>query len=118
MAESKRVICAATDLTEGGRAIRFSIQQSKESVSCFTVRFDGAVYAYVNCCPHRGTELDWRPGEVFDQSGLYLICATHGAMFDPTSGECIAGPCLGARLTALPIEEQDGVIALARHGQS
>jgi len=32
-----------------------------------------------------------------------LICSTHGALYEPISGRCTAGPCVGDRLTALPL---------------
>lgn len=112
MADAKRLICESTALLEGGKATRFDLPDGHGSTPCFTVRFDSKVFAYVNRCPHRGTELDWEPGKVFDETGLYLICATHGAMFDPQSGLCISGPCQGARLQALPIEEHDGAVTI------
>ena len=76
------------------------------------VRHRGRVYGYVNRCAHIGVEMDWRPGEFFDDSGLYLICATHGAVYRPETGECIAGPCRGARLEPLDVVELDGGIYL------
>lgn len=74
----------------------------------FAVRKDGKAYAYLNNCPHQGTELDWQEGEFFDESTLYLICATHGAVFYPDSGFCCAGPCKGRSLIKVPVEERDG----------
>ena len=118
MARAKRLICRSSALQEGGKAVRFDLPDGHGSVSCFTVRFDGIVYAYVNSCPHRGTELDWNPGEVFDESGLYLICATHGATFDPQTGQCLSGPCLGACLKALPVEEHGDVVTIWRRAHS
>ena len=111
MADTPRIVCPAAALAEGGRAVRFDLAES-EPLPCFVVRFDGKVRAYVNSCPHRGTELDWNPGEVFDDSGLYLICATHGAMFEPVSGLCVAGPCKGARLKSVGVVEENGTVML------
>jgi nitrite reductase/ring-hydroxylating ferredoxin subunit len=53
-------------------------------------------------------ELDWKPGEFFDSSQLYLICATHGALFDPASGACLGGPCNGCGLRPLRVVEEMG----------
>jgi nitrite reductase/ring-hydroxylating ferredoxin subunit len=121
VARDIQLICASGEVEEGGKGARFSLDVAGREVAAFVVRFDGAVHAYVNCCPHAGTELDWQPGEFFDSSGLYLICATHGAMFAPDSGDCVGGPCRGLRLTQIPIEERDGVICLIKgftiHGQ-
>jgi phosphoglycolate phosphatase len=50
----------------------------------FAVRFRGRVAAYLNRCGHVPVELDWQPNEFFDDSKLYLICATHGALVFPS----------------------------------
>jgi len=39
------------------------------------------------------------------RSASLIQCATHGALFLIESGECIAGPCAGQSLTALPGRE-------------
>lgn len=72
----------------------------------FAVRYHNRVYGYVNACAHRAIELDWEPGAFFDEAGAHLVCATHGALYAPDTGECIAGPCRGARLAALALEER------------
>jgi nitrite reductase/ring-hydroxylating ferredoxin subunit len=108
MARTPRVICESADLAEGGRGARFDWPAAGGAGKGFAVRFDGGVRAFVNRCPHLGVELDWQPGEFFEESGLYLICSTHGAIFDPSSGRCIAGPCSGASLQAIAVEERDG----------
>jgi nitrite reductase/ring-hydroxylating ferredoxin subunit len=112
MAARKRLICAATELADGGKAILFKTVHENRTVSGFAVRHRGAVRAYLNRCAHVAMELDWRPGEFFDQSGLYLICATHGARYAPESGACIDGPCRGGALVRLAVEESDGGIFL------
>ena len=105
MAEHQRIICRADELTDGGRAVRFTlpIGEPAQELACFVIAYDGKVYGYVNSCPHRGTELDWQAGEVFEETGLYLMCATHGALFEPDSGLCVGGPCQGAKLRPLAI---------------
>ncbi len=106
-----RRVCRRDDLLEGGTAVRFGIIRNGQEVPGFAVAYDGRVHGYVNVCPHRGTSLDWQPGEVFDESGLYLICATHGALFEPDSGLCVGGPCHGAYLQKIPLKfEADHVV--------
>ena len=107
MAETERLICARESLTDGGRASRFVIELDGRRLSAFVVAFDGGIHADINSCPHRGTELDWHAGEVFDESGRYLVCATHGALFEPDTGRCVGGPCQGARLTKIAVDAQD-----------
>ena len=72
-----------------------------------------AVYAYLNRCAHIPVELDWMEGEFFDKAGLYLICATHGATYEPDTGHCVMGPCKGQHLAAVAVEERDGQVYLA-----
>jgi nitrite reductase/ring-hydroxylating ferredoxin subunit len=106
-------ICASSDLVDGGAGVRFELDPKAHfSPVGFAVRHFGVVRAYVNCCPHAFTELDWNPGEFFDESGLYLICSTHGALFEPGSGRCVAGPCRGASLEPLAVAERDGQVIL------
>lgn len=72
----------------------------------FILNHSGAHYAYVNRCPHAGTPLDWWPNEFLTEDGLHLICATHGAVFLPESGLCVAGPCPGAGLEPLRVRRE------------
>ena len=111
MARRERLICASAELADGGAGVRFAIDDSGEEKG-FVVRHRGQVAAFVNRCPHVGTELDWNPGEFFEESGLYLICSTHGALFEPNNGYCVAGPCRGASLQPLEIGERDGGVYL------
>ena len=76
MAALERLICAGSALADGGRGVRFSIEQGGRTVPAFVIRYDGSVYAYCNSCAHIPVELDWMEGEFFDQAGLYLVCAT------------------------------------------
>lgn len=106
------MICAAADLGEGGDGVRFQVDVGGVPLPAFAVRHAGKVRAYVNRCAHAWTELDWIPGKFFDDSGLYLVCATHGALFLPDTGRCAAGPCKGKGLTPLAVEERDGAVFL------
>jgi nitrite reductase/ring-hydroxylating ferredoxin subunit len=107
MADTERLICRRDALVDGGKAIKFAAERDGRVLACFVVAYDNGVFAYLNVCPHRGTELDWQPGEVFEESGLYLICATHGALFEPNGGLCVGGPCQGAKLTSVPVVVDD-----------
>lgn len=124
MVDTSQVICDRADLVEsvgGGKAVRFIMQrgtqnsknsQNSQKLPCFVVAFGGEIYAYVNKCPHRYTELDWLPGEVFDDEGLYLVCATHGAVFEVNSGLCADGPCKGLSLDRVQVREVDKHVIL------
>ncbi|MGZ5049035.1 MAG: Rieske (2Fe-2S) protein [Usitatibacter sp.] len=112
MADDERLICRSEDLAEGGKGVRFALKAHPGEERGFAVRFGGKVHAYVNRCPHAWTELDWQPGEFFEEGGVYLICSTHGAMFVPDTGFCVAGPCRGASLEPLPVREHGGDVYL------
>ena len=108
-------ICIATDLVEGsdtGRGIRFTVQRGPRCLPAFVVRYEGRVYAYLNQCAHVPMELDWSPGVFFDTEGLALMCATHGALYTPETGRCVAGPCMGASLISVAVAERDGGVFL------
>lgn len=112
---SKRLICSSDALAngvEGGKGVRFTVEQNGETLPAFVIRHQGRVYAYLNRCAHVGVEMDWMQGEFFDDSGLYLICSTHGATYAPASGYCTGGPCKGKSLQQLEIEERDGNVYL------
>ncbi len=112
MADAARVICAGDALAECGRGVRFTVDYQGAPCAAFAIRYGGKVYAYLNSCAHVQVELDWLEGEFFDHSKLYLICATHGATYEPDSGYCVLGPCRGKRLVALPVAERGGEVLL------
>ena len=112
MADHERLICKSDEVLERGDGIRFPIKTAFGGETGFVVRYRGEVRAYVNRCAHVPIELDWQPGKFFDESGLYLICTTHGALYDPAGGHCLAGPCRGGRLPRLEVIERDGLIYL------
>lgn len=112
MAARERLICASVELVERGRGVRFEVVRSGAREPAFAVRFEGRVYAYLNRCGHVPMQMDWQPGEFFDFSGLYLVCATHGALYAPESGHCLGGRCNGRGLVALPVIERDGQVYL------
>ena len=114
MVDRSRLICAASALIDGGKGVRFSVVRGGRVVPAFAVRYEGCVRAYLNQCAHIPVELDWMEGEFFESSGLYLICTTHGATYEPDTGHCIAGPCKGQRLKALEVVETDGNVYLTQ----
>ena len=112
MAATQRVICDSAALTEGGPGVRFEVPRDGAPAAAFIIRYDGEVHAYLNSCAHIPVELDWMEGEFFDKAGLYLICATHGATYEPATGHCIMGPCKGQHLVALQVEERGNKVYL------
>jgi len=100
----------ASDIPQGASA-KFPVLWRGRRVEGFVVNFDGRFYAYVNHCIHAGTPLDWWPNEFFSDDGRLLVCATHGALYEPDSGRCAGGPCSDGSLYRLAVRvEGDRVI--------
>ena len=87
-----------------GQTAKFRLERRGKVVEGFIINVYGSHRAYVNRCPHAGTPLDLWPNEFLTEDGQHLICATHGAIFDPRSGLCVEGPCPGATLEPLVVE--------------
>jgi nitrite reductase/ring-hydroxylating ferredoxin subunit len=115
---NQKFICISDELVEGGRGVCFAVNRNGVSEAAFAVRFRGRVHAYLNRCAHLPVELDWQPGEFFDVSGLYLICATHGALYDPQSGRCLGGRCNGDGLQEVSVIEDGGRVFLTEEGKN
>lgn len=109
------VICRSADLEEGGKGVRFRVFWHGQPVSAFVIRYQGHPHAFLNQCGHQPVELDWQEGEFFDDGGVYLICATHGALYSPEDGHCVGGRCNGKGLTVLPVEESNDQVRLIEH---
>ena len=103
-------LCASAELEEAGKACVFDVLLWRRPARAFALRFEGRVVAYLNRCAHVPTEMDWRPGEFLDDERRFILCATHGAVYEPTTGQCIAGPCAGGRLMPVDIVERDGQV--------
>jgi nitrite reductase/ring-hydroxylating ferredoxin subunit len=70
----------------------------------FVVRWGGVLQAWRNACPHvDGAPMAWRKDAYLNADGSRIVCHAHGAEFLPDSGMCVQGPCVGKRLTAVPI---------------
>jgi nitrite reductase/ring-hydroxylating ferredoxin subunit len=110
VAEAERLICPSGALADSGRGVRFEVEYFGEAAPAFVVRRDGAVHGYLNRCAHVAMELDWQEGVFFDLHGRDLLCSTHGATYDAVSGRCVSGPCNGAPLVKLRIEERGGMV--------
>jgi nitrite reductase/ring-hydroxylating ferredoxin subunit len=95
--------------------------------SAFVGRVGGTLRAYANICQHTPAELDL--GEDVDEAGpdqgrgevrrapmaddgIHLLCHSHGALYRPTDGLCVLGPCYGQRLFPLDVEEIEGAVTI------
>jgi nitrite reductase/ring-hydroxylating ferredoxin subunit len=100
-----------------GRTAKFRLTCGGRVLDGFVVNHEGRVHAYVNRCPHVGTPLDLWPNEFLAEDGRTIVCATHGALFEPQSGVCAAGPCAGDRLTRLPVRVEGRTVVVSCAGR-
>ncbi|HUF43585.1 MAG TPA: Rieske 2Fe-2S domain-containing protein, partial [Verrucomicrobiae bacterium] len=90
--KSNRKRVASVGELEPGKSKKFTLRRGQRDLEALLVNYDGSHFAYMNRCPHTGITLDWVNNQFFSSDGRYLMCATHGAVFEPPSGECIWGP--------------------------
>ena len=98
-------LCRLTDIPDGG-----SKEFYPDGEPLFAVRQGKEVFVYRNSCPHTGMPLNWQPDQFFDVDKKYIQCAIHAAIFQPTTGLCVAGPCSGESLDAVDGDIRDGVV--------
>ena len=105
-------LAALDDIPDGG-ARNFVLQMKAGRFHGFVVRRGGAVFGYVDRCPHAGLPLTQRLDDYLTPDGSLIACSWHGALFQPESGACVGGPCMGQGLTPWPVEVRDGAIVTA-----
>ena len=103
-------LCAGAELAEAGTAVVFDVLLWRRPARAFALRFEGRVVAWLNRCAHVPTEMDGRPGEFLDAERRFIVCSMHGAVYEPATGRCIAGPCAGQRLMRVDVVERDGQV--------
>jgi nitrite reductase/ring-hydroxylating ferredoxin subunit len=108
----ERVVCRLTELErQGARA--FTIGAGDWPLRGFVVRVGAAVHGYVNRCPHAGHPLNLLPDRFLTPDGALILCTSHGALFEKSTGYCVAGPCAGRALTPVALEIRYGFVLLA-----
>lgn len=79
----------------------------------FLVRRGGTVSGFVDRCPHAGFPLALAPDRYLTREGDLVLCSTHGALFRPADGVCVAGPCAGKALAPWPVRVEGGEVVTA-----
>lgn len=102
-------ICDLNSLTEQS-CREFVVKNAEFTKDAFLIYFKQHCYSYENSCPHTGVNLNWQKEQFFSFDGLFLQCSLHGAMFEPETGTCVQGPCLGESLKSINIVTEDGVV--------
>ena len=107
----ERVVCRLSELEGGARG--FTVGSGAWPLRGFVVRVGEVVRGYLNRCPHAGHPLDLLPQRFLTADGTLILCSSHGALFEKSTGYCVAGPCAGRSLTPVALEVKCGLVLLA-----
>lgn len=101
-----RTLCPLTQLPDGQSRGIDPLGEGRDTM--FVVRRGQQVHAYRNACPHiDNARMAWRKDEYLNTDGTMIRCSAHGALFRIDDGECVVGPCIGQRLTPVPVAVLD-----------
>lgn len=114
MSESR--LLTTLDKLQDGALTELEAVVEGDAESLIVRRSGDAVIAWFNICPHAGRRLDWAPGQFLLTKDGLLVCAAHGATFELESGSCVAGPCRGESLRAVPLRVEGDQVFVEEHG--
>ncbi len=90
-------LCAVTDIPDPGSK-GFLFREGEKLFLGFVVRKDGALFGYLDRCPHNGLPLAPVADRYLTREKDLILCGSHGALFRIGDGHCVAGPCAGRSL--------------------
>jgi len=102
-------LCALADLADPG-AKGFIFREGDKLFLGFVVRRGDAALGYVDHCPHAGMPLALFGDRYLTREGDLILCASHGALFRPADGVCVAWPCAGKALESWPVRVESGAV--------
>ena len=91
-----------SDLSEGATR-EFILGGGDWPPSGFVVRMGSEVHAYLNRCPHALRPLNFQPDRFLTPDRGLIQCTAHGALFEKSTGLCIAGPCVDESLRRIAV---------------
>ncbi len=102
-------LCPLADIHDG-HSRGFDPQKTGRD-TMFVVRKGHQAFGYRNACPHFDrARMAWKKNEFLNGDRSHIMCAAHAALFQIEDGICVVGPCLGLRLTPVPLQIRDGII--------
>ena len=114
---SRYLLCRLDELADpGSKGSQANLGDTIHEI--LVVRSNNRVFGYINRCPHTGGPLDWMPDQFLSFDKRHIQCATHAALFRLDDGICVAGPCSGDHLTAVPLQVEAGNIYLLMEGKN
>jgi len=102
-------LCALADLADPGSK-GFMFREGDYLFLGFVTRAGGEVAGWIDRCPHAGMPLAMLPNRYLTREGDLILCASHGALFRPSDGLCLGGPCAGKSLWPWAVKVEDGVV--------
>ena len=106
-----RVLCRLDELRATG-CREFRLGSGEWPLKGFLVRVGAEVHAYVNRCAHLALPLNYLPDRFLTHDGSMILCTAHGAIFEKSTGYCVAGPCAGRSLARVPVRVVTGYVLL------
>lgn len=106
-----RVLCRLDELAATG-CREFRLGGGEWPLRGFVVKSGAEVHAYLNRCAHLALPLNLLPDRFLTHDGSMLLCTAHGALFEKSTGYCVAGPCSGQSLTRLAVQVAAGCVLL------
>jgi nitrite reductase/ring-hydroxylating ferredoxin subunit len=101
-ADDGRFLCGLDEITDGHSRGFDPLGEGRDTM--FVVRQGDRVFGYRNACPHYDfARMAWRRHEFLNADRTRIVCSAHGALFGIEDGLCEQGPCLGDRLTVVPL---------------
>jgi nitrite reductase/ring-hydroxylating ferredoxin subunit len=107
----ERILCRLDDLGHEG-CREFRLGAGDWPLRGFVVRVSDGARAFVNRCAHLDYPLNYLPHQFLTHDGSMIQCCVHGAIFEKSTGYCVAGPCAGLSLHALPVRIESGYVLL------
>jgi nitrite reductase/ring-hydroxylating ferredoxin subunit len=111
---SSDVLAQIGQIPDGGFHEVEARWRGDDTESLILFRDGDAVRAWLNVCPHAGRRMDWAPGRFLKDKQGQLVCAVHGATFELVGGQCVAGPCRGSSMHAVPVVVDGDLVRIVR----
>lgn len=92
-----RSVCELRDIADG--EAKGVCKDENGDCTVFIVRQRDHLFAYRNSCPHAHRPMEYRRDKFLSADGSAIMCFAHAARFEIETGLCVAGPCVGERLT-------------------
>lgn len=91
----------------------FEVRVRGKIVQGLVYRKESVFYVYQNFCMHLPITLDIGDSNFLNHDKTHLQCHMHGALYEPDTGLCTAGPCEGARLKEIPYKMNEDTLIIS-----